>query len=374
MLRPGAAVRSGSCLAAALACLALATACGSGTRVASESSDTKQPGALTGVSCFTAADCTAVGSYDDTATGPEQALAEHWNGTAWHAAPPPGAGWAGTLDSVSCPSATRCTAVGSLIAGWNGAAWTIERRSSPFVSVSCPAPGSCVAVGVTAGGAPESGYWDGSTWRLRPLPLPPHPAQSVTLAGVSCSGPRFCVAVGDYSYGVGARPGSGGRDRTFAERWNGSFWQVMHTVNAASWNRLSAVSCTSPRACTAVGSYAQQFPLAERWNGSAWRSERVPALNKIGYTELTAVSCSTDSSCLAAGTYDGGSRAIGESWNAGTWRLSVLPGPPQAAPFVQPAGVSCAGPAACVAVGTDGAGLAEVWNDGRWRITPVPGL
>jgi len=318
MLRPGAAVRSGSCLAATLTCLAVATACGSGTRVASESSDTKQSGVLTAVSCFAPANCTAVGSYYDTATGPEQALVEHWNGTAWHVSPPPGA---------------------------------------------------CVAVGVTTGGAPEAGYWDGRTWRLRPMPLPPHPAQSITLAGVSCSGPRFCVAVGDYSYGVGAMPGRSGRDRTFAERWNGSFWQVTQTVNAASWNRLSAVSCTSPRACTAVGSYAQQFPLAERWNGSAWLSERVPALNKIGYTELTAVSCSTERSCLAAGTYDGGSQAIAESWNAGTWRLSVLPGPPQGEPFVQPAGVSCAGPAAC-----DGAGLAEVWSGGRWRITPVPGL
>ncbi len=231
MLSRGAAVRSGSCLAAALACLAVATAAvpGPGLLPKAATRSSRDPAA---VSCFAPADCTAVG--ETYARPPDRGLRWSSAGTALLARRPAAEGWAGTLDSVSCASASRCTAVGSLIAGWNGTTWTIERRSSPFVSVSCPAPGECVAVGVTTGGAPESGYWNGSTWRLRPMPLPPHPAQSITLAGVSCSGPRFCLAVGDYSYGVGARPGRSGRDRTFAERWNGSFWQVMHTVNAAS--------------------------------------------------------------------------------------------------------------------------------------------
>ena len=274
---------------------------------------------------------------------------------------------------MSCPSATSCTAVGSLIIGWNGVTWKVELRSSPFASVSCTAPSSCMAVGVTAGGTPESGYFDGTTWTLEPMPRPPHPAQSITLAAVSCAGPSFCLAVGDYSYGVGARPSPTARDRTLAERWNGSSWRVTGSVDVASWNQLSAVSCASPRACTAVGSSASgQFALAERWDGSTWKTEKVPDVNLTGDTQLTAVSCSSASTCMALGTYNGGIMAVAESWNGAAWQLYPMPSPPQPEPHVQPAGLSCTWPAACVAVGTDGRTLAEIWVGAHWRITPTP--
>jgi hypothetical protein len=332
----------------------------------------KRAGFLNGVSCVSPANCIAVGQYYQTAAGPQLTLIERWNGTAWRVEPSPSIGRDSTLDSVSCPSASSCTAVGSLIAGWNGARWQVELRSSPFVAVSCAAPGSCMAVGVTSAGQPESGQWDGTSWKLEPMPRPRHPAQSITLAAVSCAGPSFCLAVGDYSYGVGAMPSSTSRDKTLAERWNGSSWRVIGSVNVASWNQLSAVSCTSPRACTAAGSASQQFALAERWDGSAWKTQHVPDLNPTGYTRLTAVSCSTGSACMAAGTYNGGTAAIAESWNGADWTLHPMAGPRQPEPDVQPAGLSCAGPDACVAVGTDGRALAEIWADGHWRITPAP--
>jgi hypothetical protein len=86
---------------------------------------------LNGVSRASAADCTAVGDYYRTGAGPQPTLIERWNGTAWRVEPSPSIGRASTLDSVSCPSATSCTAVGSLILGWNGLTWTVELRSSP---------------------------------------------------------------------------------------------------------------------------------------------------------------------------------------------------------------------------------------------------
>jgi len=328
---------------------------------------------LNGVSCASAANCTAVGDYYRTAAGPQVTLVERWNGTAWRIEPSPGTGRGSTLDSVSCPSATSCSAVGSLIIGWNGVSWKVELRSGPFVSVSCAAPDSCMAVGVTSGGQPESGYFDGTNWTLEPMPRPAHPAQSITLAAVSCAGPSFCLAVGDYSYGVGAMPSPTARDKTLAERWNGSSWQVIGSVDVASWNQLSAVSCTSPRACTAVGSSASgQFTLAERWDGSTWTTQQVPDVNLTGYTQLTAVSCSSASACMAAGTYNGGISTIAESWNGAGWQLHLMPSPPQPEPYVHPAGLSCIGPDACVAVGTDGRTLAEIWADAHWQITPTP--
>jgi hypothetical protein len=325
------------------------------------------------VSCASPTNCTAVGDYYWTASGPQPALIERWNGTAWRVEPSPSIGRGSTLDSVSCPSATSCTVVGSLLIGWNGVQWKVELRSSPFVSVSCAAPSSCMAVGVTAGGAPESGYFDGTSWTLEPMPRPGHPAQNITLAGVSCAGPSFCLAVGDYTYGVRAMPSPTARDKTLAEQRNGSSWRVISSVDVASWNQLSAVSCTSPRAYTAVGSSAsQQSALAERWDGSTWKTQHVPDVNLIGYTKLTAVSCGSASACMALGTYNGGITAIAESWNGATWQLHPMPSPPQPEPFVQPAGLSCTGPAACVAVGTDGSSFAEVWAGAHWQITPTP--
>jgi hypothetical protein len=366
-----AATRIGG-LNAMLACLAVLAGCGSAAGAAGTASAARSPGAvagpapdagaasqartgsagsppagppaakanvkhfdfLNGVSCASAANCAAVGDYYRTAAGPQVTLVERWNGTAWRIEPSPGTGRGNTLDSVSCPS------------------------------VSCTAPDSCMAVGVTSGGQPESGYCDGTNWTLEPMPRPRHPAQSITLAAVSCAGPSFCLAVGDYSYGVGAMPSPTARDKTLAERWNGSSWQVIRTANVASWNQLTAVSCTSPRACTAVGSSASgQFALAERWDGSTWKTQQVPDVNPIGYTKLTAVSCSSASACMAAGTYNGGISAIAESWNGAGWQLHLMPSPPQPEPYVHPAGLSCTGPDACVAVGTDGRTLAETGAD-----------
>lgn len=78
-----------------------------------------------------------------------------------------------------------------------------------------------------------------------------------------------------------------------------------------------AVSYTSPRAGTAVGSSAsQQFAPAERWDGSTCKTQHVPDVNLIGYTRLTAVSCSYDSACMALGSYNARVLAIAECGTA----------------------------------------------------------
>ena len=178
MLQLGAAARRIGRLIAALAALAALAACGSVTSGAGRASTERSPSALAGpapsagaasqartgspsspppaspaaanavkhfdflngVSCASPANCTAVGQYYRTASGPQLTLIERWNGRAWRVEPSPSIGRGSTLDSVSCPSATSCTAVGSLIIGWNGVSWKVELRSSPFVSVSCAAP------------------------------------------------------------------------------------------------------------------------------------------------------------------------------------------------------------------------------------------
>lgn len=67
---------------------------------------------LFGVTCPAAAVCTAVGKYTDG--GPELSLAEHWDGHQWsiQSTPSPGGLLSTDLWGVSCPTAAVCTAVG----------------------------------------------------------------------------------------------------------------------------------------------------------------------------------------------------------------------------------------------------------------------
>jgi Domain of unknown function (DUF4160) len=66
------------------------------------------------------------------------------------------------------------------------------------------------------------------------------------LTAVTCTSPRVCVAVGYFK-----KPG---RSFALVERWNGVRWSIQ--PNPAGWRPsvLSGVSCTSATACTAVGS------------------------------------------------------------------------------------------------------------------------
>jgi hypothetical protein len=117
---------------------------------------------LQGVSCVTATDCTAVGEVD--AATPDQApLVEHWNGKAWSIVHSPNrSGSDGSLNRVSCVSATDCTAVGTvgtavystLVEHWNGKTWSIIHSPNPaggglLSGVSCVTATHCTAVGTS---------------------------------------------------------------------------------------------------------------------------------------------------------------------------------------------------------------------------------
>lgn len=122
---------------------------------------------LTGVSCVSARNCTAVGDSNVGNDGGNTIFAEHWNGSTWavQVLPLPGGTSASSLGSVSCVSA-RCTAVGGYFPatsttyrGWhaladffNGTRWSVQATATPrahklFRSISCTAARTCTAVG-----------------------------------------------------------------------------------------------------------------------------------------------------------------------------------------------------------------------------------
>lgn len=67
---------------------------------------------------------------------------------------------------------------------------------------------------------------------------------------VSCASTHACVAVGS------RQPAFSTVESTVAEGWNGSRWAIEPTDHLGSGgSELNGVSCTSRRACTAVGSF-----------------------------------------------------------------------------------------------------------------------
>jgi hypothetical protein len=101
----------------------------------------------------------------------------------------------------------------------------------------------------TAHALPGWGRWDGKRWSYVASPKPN--AGRATLNDVSCSSATTCVAVGDFT----SVQNHTLTDWGFAEPWNGASWSVVRTPNPAGSyeSPLTAVSCTGPAHCVAVG-------------------------------------------------------------------------------------------------------------------------
>jgi hypothetical protein len=355
---------------------------------------------LTAVSCTSANWCAAVGySVGGSATG---TLAEVWNGAVWTIEPSanPAATNSLVLSGVSCVSTTECTAVGgytdngaalTLVEVWDGTTWAIQPSSTPgqgadLYAVSCAAADACVGVGyyIENGDWSFAEVWNGATWTTTPTSNPSDEAYS-TLSGVSCASATDCTAVGYFSNA------STGADETLAEGWNGTAWTVESTANptGSSSDALAGVSCAQGSvACMAAGSeYHSPDPgtlLAESWNGSTWVADQTPNPAGAEASYLEAASCPAPKSCVAVGWHDNGAGrevALAESWDGVEWTIETTPDP-AGTQYVQFLGVSCVSTTACTAVGdlsspgTDGPGpstpIAEVWNGEKWALEKIP--
>jgi hypothetical protein len=304
--------------------------------------ETVPGGSIEAVSCSSAAACTAVGSYLDSA-GRGVPLAEAWNGTSWRKQPVPGPAGAPApqLRGVSCPSAGFCAAVGS----------TNNLGSAPNAGLA------------------ES--WNGSSWRIQPVPVPAG-ATRAEFTGVSCVSAGFCEAVGDYMNGAGTFV-------SLAEIWNGTSWSVQPVPLPAGSqiDRLDAVSCTSADFCAAVDFYS---PTAEMWDGTTWTARPVPFPAGASSPGFEGVSCASASFCEAVGIYDDpqvapAGRLLADAWNGTSWHLQ--PDPKLDGISTNLGAVSCVSPLACEAVGyrevfVSGAdtfrSIAEVWHGTSWEI------
>jgi hypothetical protein len=288
------------------------------------------------------------------------------------------------LNGVSCPSSRICIAVGAyendrlgtrsvLAERWNGTRWSLLPAAMPrkatngeLVSVSCPSRRFCMAVGsffVKGTWVGMAERWNGVKWAIQRMPAPDGP---VSPYGVSCTSARACTAVGTPNgYGPGA-----------AERWDGTRWSPQYVDPSVE---LLGVSCPSSRACTAVGA-TETSSTAERWDGTSWTTEPSPAPNN-DLSEYLAVSCPALGTCTAVGLYKEPRahwKPLAGAWNGESWSVQPTPDPPGPRTS-RLSSVSCVSASACIAVGfyafnAPGARrtLAERWNGTRWSIQRSP--
>jgi hypothetical protein len=349
---------------------------------------------LSAVSCPSAGNCAAVGSYDSGGNPYGLLLSEvsgQWKAT--EASGPFGSGLLGGLGAVSCPSAGNCGAVGSytgqgvllndVSGSWsNGAVASLPANGRSDLNfalnaVSCPSAGNCAATGWYRD---TGGNYEGllvsqasGVWHAGVEVVPPANARSVNpdfnsdvLGTISCPSAGNCVVVGSYF------DGSSNKQGLLLGETSGTWGTGVEAALPADAEAnphvvLTSVSCASPGNCTAVGQYfdnaggARGLLLNEvsgQWSRGITAS--LPADAQANPTDayLSSVSCASAGNCAAIGEYvdtDGNWEGLLVNEVSGVWDPGVHAGLPAGAwpiTSVTLTSVSCPSAGNCAAVGS----------------------
>ena len=201
-----------------------------------------------------------------------QALSERWNGAHWTIHATSGAcgpecpGVARALADIACASVSTCVAVGyrstfqftaKFAQAWHRIGWATTPTTnlagsgdSELTSVGCTSPITCVAAGV--GGPAFAERWNGTTWNLRGT------GPAGTPKDISCTPALRCEIVGVGSDSNGPAP---------PQAWleNGRTWSAQNPPGPTG-AALESVTCPSAADCFAVGATrtetAAAFPLS----------------------------------------------------------------------------------------------------------------
>jgi Divergent InlB B-repeat domain/PASTA domain len=242
------------------------------------------------VSCSSAGNCTAVGSYDDSSnTGQGLLLTEtagSWS-TGVEATLPANADTSqgSDLSTVSCTSLGNCSAAGGyaddsdhqqlMFISETAGSWTIgveaklpsNSAASPLaniLAISCGSVGNCAAVGNYRDNSGNewpllltqtAGTWADGTEPALPANAAGDPFGGASLDSVSCPSAGNCSAVGSYNAAVG--DSTNGQNLLLTE--SAGSWstgtEVSLPSNGDGANGLNSVSCTAAGQCAAVGGY-----------------------------------------------------------------------------------------------------------------------
>lgn len=294
---------------------------------------------------------------------------------------------AGSLDAVSCPSASECVAIGTDTSK-DGAAWVTTNGGSTWAehvlgtgttgpaSVSCGSSTDCVAVG---GADPGQGDdWvttdGGTTWAEHAIPSADTSQPAVGgFTDVSCVSAQVCVASGADSNGNGM---------SWTTMDGGATWAQQSVPDTSDSTRSNggpaAIFCGTKSLCVTVGTNNGGDSVA--WtsvNGGQWNEQSISGAEAPN-GDVQDISCPSASDCVAVGE-DGtgnGSPAVWTTSNGGSaWTEQTVPNSGGSQDYVR--WVSCPSTTVCVAVGNDGNGE-DAWStsDGgtSWSEQPIPNI
>ncbi len=336
------------------------------------------------------------------------------------------------LESLSCPSANWCVAVGhyhatgappALIDTFAGGVWTPSAAPAPanapypglgvgptLSQVVCPANGSCVAVGTYGASALletlSSGVWTAS---VAPVPQNAPTGQlAVSLSALVCPAVGSCVAMGRITAASGGvRSAMLFVDTLASGTWTATVEPLPSNASTDSNYQVGAdsVSCPAVGWCVAIGKYydngGQTDGLIETLSDGTWLATEAPAppsTTTYLNADFGSVVCPEVGSCEALGEYtpvdypsggngnplDGPTAGVIETLSGGTWAEVGAPLPSNASTntvettFTSFSDVACPSASSCVAVGSytdtagDHVGLIEALTGGVWTPTEAP--
>ncbi len=298
----------------------------------------------TSVSCASAGNCSAGGFYEDS-SGHEQAfVVNETNGTWGTAEEVPGTaalntGGIAQLTSVSCASAGNCSAGGSysnrhqqvFVVTEKGGTWGTAKEvpgtaalnqggDASLTSVSCGTAGNCSAGGSYRDSSDNdhafvvnktNGTW--GTVKQVPGTAALNKGGSAQVISLSCASAGNCSAGGYYA-------DSPNHLQAFVVTEKGGTWGTAKevpgtaTLNVGGNARITSLSCVSAGNCSAGGYYTdsngQQALVVGQTNGTWGQAKEVPgtaALNKGSNAETASVSCGSAEHCSGVGYYTDGS-------------------------------------------------------------------
>src|SRR5215471_1471838 len=299
--------------------------------------------AITSVSCASAGNCSAGGSYTGRFGRGHAFVVSQIHATWGRAIEVPGIaalnrGGDAAITSVSCTSAGNCSAGGYYgVSMWHGHAFVVsqihgtwgraievpgtaalERGQGALMdSMSCASAGNC-SVGGFYEGTPETiqafvvsqihGTWG------KAIEVPGTAALNrgggATIHSVSCASAGNCSAGGSYT----RRSGRGGA--FVVSQIHGTWGKAIEVPGTAALNQggdagITSVSCASAGNCSAAGGYwdrsrrGQAFVVSQT-HGTWHKAIEVPgtaALNQGGNAFIAEVSCASAGNCSAGGSY-----------------------------------------------------------------------
>ena len=135
-----------------------------------------------------------------------------------------------------------------------------------------------VGAGQQSGQSTVALHFDGSSWKLVPVPAPPGTAGG--LFGVKALSATDAWAVGE------SFPDAGGNGKVLTDHWNGTSWQVVHAPPVGGPGALSSLSSIDANGTGvwAVGFWvtgAAGNSVVLHWTGTAWKQETTPAASNL---------------------------------------------------------------------------------------------